>query len=76
MIKIYLILALRNMRKQLGFSVINITGLAIGMACCFIILLFVQHELNYDAFQERGDRLYRVLNASRQDVSNRSAVCW
>lgn len=74
MFRNYLKVALRTMRKQFGYSFINITGLAIGLACCFVILLFVQHELNYDNFHEKGDRIYRALNASREDASNRTAV--
>jgi len=50
----------RNFKRQPGYSFINITGLAIGMACCFIIYLFVQSELGYDSFHEKSDRIYRV----------------
>jgi len=65
MFRNYLIVALRNLRKHKTYSAINIAGLAIGMACCAIILLYVQHELNYDAFHSKGDRIYRVLQEVR-----------
>ncbi len=51
---------LRNIKRQPGYSFINISGLAIGMACCMIIFLFVQHELSYDTFHEKSDRIFRV----------------
>ena len=51
---------LRNLKRQPGYSFINISGLAIGMACCMIIFLFVQNELSYDTFHEHSERIYRV----------------
>ncbi len=51
---------LRNFKRQPGYSFINISGLAIGMASCLIIFLFVQNELSYDTFHEHSDRIYRV----------------
>ncbi len=56
----YLTVALRNIRKHKGFSLINIAGLAIGIASCLLILLFVQSELSYDRFHEKAERIYRV----------------
>jgi putative ABC transport system permease protein len=64
MIKNYLLTALRNIRKHKGYSFINIAGLAIGMACCLLILIFILTELSYDRFHARADRIYRLgLNA-------------
>src|SRR3954465_1866071 len=60
MLRNYLTIALRNLLRHKAFSLINITGLTIGMTCCFLILLFVQHELSYDRFHEKADRIYRV----------------
>ena len=48
MIKNYLTVAIRNIARNKTFSAINILGLAIGMACCILILLYVQDELSYD----------------------------
>ncbi|MCJ7578991.1 MAG: ABC transporter permease [Candidatus Aminicenantes bacterium] len=53
-------IALRKIKRQKGFSFINIMGLAIGMACCILILLFVFDELSYDKFHENHDRIFRV----------------
>ena len=60
MIKNYFKIAFRNLLKYKGYSFINILGLAIGIACCLLILLFVQDELNYDKYNEKADRIYRV----------------
>jgi putative ABC transport system permease protein len=60
MLKNYFTIALRNLRKQKGYAFINIIGLAVGIACCILILLFVRDELSYDRFHEHADRLYRV----------------
>ena len=60
MFKNYLKLAFRNLWKQRLFSFINVLGLAIGMACCFLIVQYVQHEKSYDQFHANLDRLYRI----------------
>ena len=60
MLKNYLKLAVRLMRKHLGYSLINVFGLATGMACCILIFLWVQDELSYDTFHENADQLYRI----------------
>ncbi len=60
MFRNYLITAIRSIIRQKGFSLINILGLAIGLACALMILLWVQDELTYDKFHEHADRLYRV----------------
>ena len=60
MFKNYLKVAIRGLRKQKMYSVINIAGLAIGMTCCVLILLWVQDELSYDRFHKHLDQLYRI----------------
>jgi len=59
-LKNYLKIALRNIRKHPGYSIINIAGLAIGLACCLFILIWVLDELSYDKFHENAPYLYRV----------------
>ncbi|MFC2168046.1 ABC transporter permease [Acidobacteriota bacterium] len=54
-------IALRRIKRQKGYSFINIFGLAIGLTCCILIFLWVQHESSFDKFHENGDRIYRVL---------------
>lgn len=60
MIKNYLKIAFRNIKRHKGYSFINITGLAIGMACCLLISIWILDELSYDKFHENADTLYRV----------------
>ena len=57
----YLKIAFRTLAKRKGYAVINISGLAVGLACCFFILLWVQDELSYDRFHAEGDQIYRVM---------------
>ena len=57
----YLKTALRNMKRHKGFTIINISGLAIGMAACLVMLMFVIHEISFDEFHEHKDRIYRAI---------------
>ncbi len=61
MLKNYLKIALRNILKNKVFSFINIAGLAVGLACCFVILLYVRVQLGYDGFNKYADRIYRPV---------------
>jgi len=61
MFKNYLMIALRNLRRNKLFSAINIFGLALGLATCLVILLFVQHEFSYDRYNEKADQMVRVV---------------
>jgi ABC-type antimicrobial peptide transport system permease subunit len=61
MLNNYLKIALRNLARQKANSFINITGLAIGMTCSMLILMWVQHELSFDRFNENANDIYRVV---------------
>lgn len=61
MFKNYLKIALRNLWKHKVFSFINIMGLTVGMSACFLIFLYVNFELSYDAFNTKSDRIYRLV---------------
>ncbi len=74
MFKNYFITALRNFKRHKGYSSINILGLAVGFVCTFLIVIFVQHELSYDQFHSKSDRIYRLLNSSREESGIRSAL--
>ena len=58
MVKNYLKIAIRNFFRHKGYTFINIAGLSIGIACCIMILLWVQEELSYDRFHENAADLY------------------
>ena len=65
MIANYLKVAIRNLLRNKLFSTINILGLAIGMACCMLILLYVQDELSYDRHHKNADRIFRLADEVR-----------
>lgn len=68
MLKSYLNIAWRNLRRQPGFSAINILGLSIGLACTIVIVLYIRNELSYDMFHAKRDRIYR-LTAFTDDLN-------
>ena len=61
MIKNYLKIAFRNLWRHRVFSFLNIMGLTVGMAACFLIFLYIQFELSYDSFHTKADRIYRIV---------------
>lgn len=61
MFRNYFKTAWRNLRRNKTATLINITGLMIGMTCCLLIGLYIHHQLSYDRFQEKGSRIARVL---------------
>lgn len=63
----YLIIAIRNLLRQKLYALINLFGLAIGLACCVIALSIIYHEYSYDRFHPQADRTYRIL---RERISN------
>ena len=62
MLTTYFKIAIRNLFRNKGFSAINITGLAVGMAAAILILLWIQNEYSYDSFHKNKDRIYEVWN--------------
>jgi putative ABC transport system permease protein len=56
----YFKIGLRKIKRQKLYSLINIAGLALGLACCAVIILYVTNELSYDTFHKEADRIYRV----------------
>src|SRR3954471_21280487 len=61
MFKNYFKIAVRNLWRHKSFSAINILGLALGVATCLLIMLYVQNELSYDRFNEKADQIVRVI---------------
>jgi len=60
MFRNHLIISLRNLLKKKGYSLINMLGLAVGIAGCLLIVLFIQHEFSYDKFVPEHHRIYRM----------------
>jgi putative ABC transport system permease protein len=76
----YLKIAIRNLKKNKGYSFINIFGLAVGIACCILILLYIQNELSFDKYNKNYDRVYRVhldakIGNNRLNIASSCAPC-
>ncbi|WP_080057481.1 ABC transporter permease [Spirosoma aerolatum] len=61
MLRNYLKIAWRNLMLHKAFAVINVVGLAVGLATCLLIVLYVKHELSYDRYNAKADRIYRMI---------------
>lgn len=66
MLKNYLQIAFRNLKKHKGYSFINITGFAVGIACCILLALYVKFELSFDQYHENAARIYRLCVRGNQ----------
>ncbi|RDC58310.1 ABC transporter permease [Pedobacter chinensis] len=62
MFRLNLKIALRNLWKNKGYTLINILGLSIGMASCILIFIFVRYQMSYDTGYKNGDRIYRIVS--------------
>src|SRR5580704_8391566 len=60
MIKNYFKVMFRSLLKRKVFTIINLLGLATGMAVCLLLVLYIQNELGYDNFHENGNQIYRL----------------
>jgi len=67
MIRNFFKVAYRNLLRNKGFSFINITGLAVGMASAILIFLWIQNEISYDQFHAKKDRIYEAWNKAKID---------
>ncbi len=75
MLKNYILVALRNLWRHRGYTLINIFGLTIGLASTIFILLYVVNEMSYDRFHEKSDRIYRIwISGSMPATEMRHAV--
>ena len=69
MITNYLKIVLRHIGRHKVYSLINIMGLAIGMACCILVFLHVQHELSYDRYHQDGKRIFRIAQKIQKEAA-------
>ncbi|MGH7601116.1 MAG: ABC transporter permease, partial [bacterium] len=65
MLKNHLKIALRNLLRHKAYTVINIAGLSVGMACCALMLLYIRDEFSYDRFHRQAEHIYRVITTHR-----------
>ncbi|MEQ9264592.1 MAG: ABC transporter permease [Balneolaceae bacterium] len=66
----YLKTTFRTFKRNFTFSIINITGLAIGVACCILISMFISYEYSFDSFHSKKDRIYRVNKVVTEQTSS------
>ena len=71
MLRNYFLIAWRNLLRNRVYSLINILGLATGVACCLLIALYVSHEYSYDRFHPEAERIYLVAQQEGDDPQNR-----
>lgn len=77
MLRNYVVVAARHLRRRSLYTVINIAGLAVGLACCVFIALFVMDELRYDRFFDKSDRIVRIVeNRTEGDSESRLATTY
>ena len=76
MFKNYFKISFRNLYKHPFYSIINIAGLAIGIACVLFIIFYVQDELSYDRYNKKADRIYKIItNAHFKENDIVDAAC-
>ena len=61
MFRNYMSVALRSLFRYIGYSVINIAGLAIALTAVILILVYIQFEMSFDKYHEKADRIYRIF---------------
>ena len=67
MLKNYLLIGFRSLYKNLGYTAINVFGLAIGLACCLLVTLYVRFELSYEDFHDNKTSIYRYVPRGERD---------
>ncbi len=76
MLKNYLKIAFRNLVRNKAYSAINILGLALGVACCLLLTLYIQDEVSYDKHHERTEDIYRIVSHFQSEmIVNKSGTC-
>ena len=63
----YIKIAVRKIKRQKGYSIINISGLAVGLTCCAIMMLWVRNEKNFDKFHTNRDSIYRMIKETNNN---------
>ncbi len=76
MVKHFLKITLRNFIRHPSYSLINLTGLFVGLTCCILILAFVEYEFSFDRYHKHAENIYRILSETTiNGVSSESATC-
>jgi putative ABC transport system permease protein len=64
MFKNYWVIAVRSLRRNQSYTIINFLGLTVGMAACLLLFLLVRYETSFDTFHSKKDRIYRVISVN------------
>ena len=64
MLKNYLITAIRNLTRQMSTTLINVSGLALGITCSLVLFLLVKHQSSFDSYHSKKDRIFRIVGES------------
>ncbi len=70
----YLVIFFRNLKRNKGFNLINFTGMTAGLTCFLLILLFVRFEISFDRYHEHADRIYRIIAETREFYRGKDQV--
>ncbi|MGB7294601.1 MAG: ABC transporter permease [Candidatus Aminicenantales bacterium] len=70
MFKNYFLVAWRGLRRNKLLTLTNIAGLALGMACSLLTLLYVRHQVSFDRFHDNGDRIFRIRESDPRNTNN------
>src|ERR1700743_2996310 len=65
MLKNYWVIAVRSLRRNKSYTIINFLGLTVGMVACLLLFLLVRYETSFDSFHSKKDRIYRVISINR-----------
>ena len=71
MLKSYFITTLRAMKRTWSYSLINVSGLTLGLACCLLLFVAVRYELSFDRHNANADHIYRMLGVDKTDTDGR-----
>ncbi|MFC1564713.1 ABC transporter permease [candidate division KSB1 bacterium] len=72
MFRNYLKIAIRNLKRNKGFSLINISGLTLGITCFILLMMFIQYEYSFDQFHKNADNIYRVVYKSSYSYQDKN----
>lgn len=71
MVRSYFTTALRALKRNWSYAIINVSGLTLGLACCLLLFVAIRYELSFDKHNTHADRIYRMLGANKTDPEAR-----
>src|SRR5258706_10160095 len=74
MLQNYLKIGLRNLARNKAYSAINILGLALGVACCLLLSLYIMDEVSYDKHHDRKEDIYRIVSTFQVAIAGTNKI--